>query len=900
MTVLYSEQPQTTDFITIKGIRTRLGLEKKELGIFIIRELIDNALDFIESNAKEFVKLNRNPYIHLIASEEEEPEIGKVTKITLRSSNPIGIDVFTEDQVKKIFDFDNYYSSKRNQYHISRGALGGAFKEILGIPYALAVEDSSINIKNYEDWKYPLQINISNKRLIDVRIEIVDKIRKKIRPEIDKKTPVTTGIDKDDNDYIEIITYIPTKLLDYKYINSVFKEYVLINTHIDFKSKFADSDIENEYEATQPIKDWKNKQSIYYYSLNEFTGLIHSFESSNDSLNVYEEFIHTDFREGYTLEKTKDFETLTFGDLKRNDSKIENIYHLLKDNVPSIRERQSTSLRDIELPFDIKQNIRSKALCERFEQVFFGGLDGFAYKRIDGYFGPEDNNPVEFPFIVEIFLVETSEYEKRLCFFPSVNLTPSIYYNSFDDEDRNNKIFTFKTSNNNNNEIESSHAITEILSKCGFSFDKKKHRKSINFVFINLISPRIEYKTGGKINLELKPFGSIAQDLYKFCKSPNIKGKNNKKNERPDSIRQELKYLIEEERICKVESNPDFLKIIDRWTQSTTFYTLRKILIDLGYRDVDKKRKYITRIIKDACEDLGYKRHELGIIAAERAQLYFDGQVLGVSFDQLEELMKKGTDLLVIEKEGIADVLMRFANSLGIAILNSRGFLTEYATELSDLAGQNGCNIAILTDWDSSGLLISSNLPNAYRIGIDFKTLEKFGLRKEDVEEKVLQQHDSDNHLKNLKKLSREQIPSPYSISDWKQMIKYLEGRRRIEIDSVIARVGSKVFWDFIIKELSSKFSNRNYNRSIDIPEYVSPKIVGDFFTNIQNKISELQSEERQKIKSELENTEGFLDLNRKKAEIENALRSIAQEKIDEITQFISDEFKKKFSSTPK
>ena len=115
MTILYSEQPQTTDFITIKGIRTRLGLEKNELGIFIIRELIDNALDFIESNAKEFVKLNRNPYIHLIASEEEEPEIGKVTKITLRSSNPIGIDVFTEDQNDEaIASFDKAISINPN------------------------------------------------------------------------------------------------------------------------------------------------------------------------------------------------------------------------------------------------------------------------------------------------------------------------------------------------------------------------------------------------------------------------------------------------------------------------------------------------------------------------------------------------------------------------------------------------------------------------------------------------------------------------------------------------------------------------------------------------------------------------------------------------------------------
>src|SRR5215217_2348310 len=333
MTILYSEQHQTTDFITIKGIRTRLGLEKNELGIFIIRELIDNALDFIESNTKEFVKLNRSPYIHLIASEEEKTEIGKVTKVIVRNSNPIGIDVFTEDKIKKIFDFDNYYSSTRNQYHISRGALGGAFKEILGISYALAVEDSSINLVNYEDWKYPLQINISNKRLIDIRIEIVDKIRKKLKSKIIyKKTPVTTtGIDKDSNDYIEIITYIPTKVLDYKYIDSVLKEYVLTNTHIDFKSKLPDSDIENEYEAIQKIKDWKNKQSIYYYSLNEFKDLIHSFELSNDSLNVYEEFLHTDFREGYTLEKTKEFETLTFGELKRDDSKIENIYQLLKD-----------------------------------------------------------------------------------------------------------------------------------------------------------------------------------------------------------------------------------------------------------------------------------------------------------------------------------------------------------------------------------------------------------------------------------------------------------------------------------------------------------------------------------------------------------------------------------------
>ena len=912
MTILYSEQAQTTDFITIKGIRTRLGLDKKDLDVFVIRELLDNALDFIDSNTKEFIKLNKTPYIHLIVSEEEN---GKVTKITVRNSNPLVKinDVFSEDQIEKIFNYDNYYSSKRNQYRLSRGALGGAFKDILGITYALAVEDPDNNndIKEYEDWKYPLQINISNKRLIDVRIEIVDKIRKKIQSKIDPKNIELVEVDKNepnnnnnDNEYTEITIYIPKKL-NHDKISLVFREYATINTHIEFRSKLSNIKFSPTYTATQDIKDWGNKQSIYYYSLNEFKDLIRSFESNNDSLNVYDELIHTDFREGYTLGKSKEFETLTFGELKRDDSKIENIYKLLKDNVDSIGERKSTSSRDLTLPFDIKQNVRSKALCERFEEVF-AEIDSFAYKRIDGYFRPEEgggpNNTVEFPFMLEIFLVESSEYEKRLSYFPSVNLSPSMYSDSLDDEDRNSKIFSFIPGNKKNNlnqlelleSIEYAYGITDILHKCGYYFDKKKHRRSINFVFVNLISPRIDYKTGGKINLELKPFKSISQELYKFCKLPNIKDKTNKKNERSNSIKQELKNLIYEERVFEIEEENLDVKDLAPWTQSTTFYTLRPILIAKGYRDVDKKRKYITSEIKKVCKELGYKRHELGIIAAERAQLYFDNQVLGVSFNQLEELMKKGTDLLVIEKEGVADVLMDFANRLGIAILNTRGFLTEYAEELSELAENEGCNIAVLTDWDSSGLVISSKLPNAYRIGIDPKTLEKFGLRKEDVEEKVQQKKEVDNHLKNLKKLSQNQIPSPYTISEWKEMIKYLEGRKRIEIDSVLAEVGSKKFWNFVMKELDSIFPERNYNRSIKVPDHVLPTLFEKFNESVIGIVSEIQAPKRTKKREELGKIEGFLEVKLKTEEIKEDLRSDVE--TDDVKNKISEEFKKLFN----
>ena len=170
---LCHEQPKSTDYITINGLTGILSIRKNELPDFLLQELFDNALDWIDSNIKEFIKSNKKPYIKLITSKEEN---GQVTKITVRNSN-LGKykEIFTEDQIKRIFDFDYFYSSKRNQYVIKRGALGGAFKEVLGIPYALAVEDPDNDILDYEDWKYPLQINISNKRLFEVRVEVVDK-----------------------------------------------------------------------------------------------------------------------------------------------------------------------------------------------------------------------------------------------------------------------------------------------------------------------------------------------------------------------------------------------------------------------------------------------------------------------------------------------------------------------------------------------------------------------------------------------------------------------------------------------------------------------------------------------------------------------------------------------------
>ena len=162
----------------------------------------------------------------------------------------------------------------------------------------------------------------------------------------------------------------------------------------------------------------------------------------------------------------------------------------------------------------------------------------------------------------------------------------------------------------------------------------------------------------------------------------------------------------------------------------------------------------------------------------------------------------------------------------GIAFLNTRGFLTEYASILSEQASKKGCNIVILTDFDASGLLIANNIPGVYRIGIDFDTLEYFNLSPSQVEEKYKPKQ---NHLKPLQDLA-----APHD--NLFETLKYVSNKR-IEIDSVMAAVNDNAkFWEFILSKIEDKFPTRDYNRAIDIPEYVMPSCLEELNEQVREK----------------------------------------------------------------
>ncbi|MGC1928327.1 MAG: hypothetical protein WA667_05085 [Candidatus Nitrosopolaris sp.] len=43
--VLYSSEKVGMDYVTVAGINTRTGVEQHQLAIFVVRQLVDNALD---------------------------------------------------------------------------------------------------------------------------------------------------------------------------------------------------------------------------------------------------------------------------------------------------------------------------------------------------------------------------------------------------------------------------------------------------------------------------------------------------------------------------------------------------------------------------------------------------------------------------------------------------------------------------------------------------------------------------------------------------------------------------------------------------------------------------------------------------------------------------------------
>jgi 5S rRNA maturation endonuclease (ribonuclease M5) len=308
----------------------------------------------------------------------------------------------------------------------------------------------------------------------------------------------------------------------------------------------------------------------------------------------------------------------------------------------------------------------------------------------------------------------------------------------------------------------------------------------------------------------------------------------------------------------RLDVHPETLRFVPkknlpRILTSDVYYDVRKPLEEAGY-DVSSKdalkagvRKMIqVEYVRDICDSLGLRRADIGILAGEAGHMFYRGNHYAVSLDDLGGLKNMGVIVLIIEKRGIAELLRDIAAPYGIALLSTQGFLTENVLDLAALATANKGKVAILTDYDISGMVIAHQVPEVPRIGIDETTLETLGIlhKQKDLEEYYTP---NAKHLKTV----QDDIDGDYSDVD----IEYLE-EQRIEINAVRKEVGSDVFWEWIVEMLDDEFGeDLNYNRAVKIPESEEfvPNELTEFYNLVTNRIDGVLSTEWMKEYRKLE-----------------------------------------------
>ncbi len=665
-----SSWPWVMDYVDVNGLSNRIGLPKDRFIEFIVKETVDNALDFMEKEAPRLIKKygSFTPELKVIVTKESN-----YLRIRILNSD-CETSWFTESFIRSIFNFQESTGSKRNQYKVTKGWLGDALKAICGIPYALTHDVGNDN------WDEPLIITSRNKQF---RVKpVIDRAKKKLDADVE-----IVELSDQTNSFTEFEIRYPVvvdgeeKIISK--ISNLFLLFASINLHIAFILKLPGMAIPH-IPAVETMSDkWSNQMSIWCYHEKDFEELIINLQ--NEEMMAYS--ILKEFREGTNIPKSE--ASMTIGELKNNKQEIKRLYSILR-NQQYVPKRKT-----LDLPFQIKKNARMEAFKKRIRQLGFDVID-MKYDVAQEYFIPE-NKEIEYPFVFESAVIHTSNLKSNLLYIEGIN-SSIPYDHPFKNRE---EPFTWQKKGK-------SPYLTVLLEDYGYSVYKNKCSKPHSIIITNLISPRTVYQDYGKSKIEMVPSEKISKLIKKVIIEPKSK-----------KLVKYYETILLQERWDAIRAKKGWKKgdrsILDNdpLTQSGVWYDLReKYLIPNNIPITSTTRSQVTANIRIICKSLkgSPMREDLGIIAGARASLYFDGKWENVDMDEIVALAEKGTDLVFIEKRGVIEIVSKHIGHFGIAFCNTQGHFTEYAKDLAKASRDANGNVAIITDWDCAGVNIAERV----------------------------------------------------------------------------------------------------------------------------------------------------------------------------------------------
>lgn len=718
--VFCSSDPTFWDYVRPKDFTKKTGIEEKDCHAFCAKELFDNACDIVEK-----WRLS-NAIITIDIKNDTDSEDGAMT-ISVSNPNPRNKPVF--GNLDQTFNYKRSFSSKSNQYKITRGAQGDALKELGTIPYML-----TNNGEGGEDkpWEYPLVFQ-HNQKVEKVYVE-VDRKNRVIRRRFKHYTV-------DNTDTKVTITLPALNPSAYMSFLNFCRVYTLFNTHLSFRL-FVDGKEHNNLPALLPMSEgYNNPNSIYCYSEVEFQDFLTDLYDKN--MPIYNALTRSEFREINQRGRFEDLKDITIEQL--TTKRVNEIHKRLRKSMLPMSE--------LSTPYQHSKTKRKEALVNRYRSMappsFQLDYDRAIYQRTR----PEDtiysNKTIRFPFTFEVLAIPIrKQTQEESIIISGVNYSTSINDRSYFSAGNYSSGYSWFHKNGTHLQAMDIEEIIRVSSAgADINYDdniaSKKQRQPC-VIIAHLVSPRPEYKHGyGKSALRLEPYSTqMAEIIEQVVKRIPLRNRVKQSKEHM-GITECLDDLLKK-RWDKVRLDPNILEAFspnyDPWTQSTVWYHLREeylIPIERTYHKTmikNNTRSYVTALISERCEKLegSPKREQLGITAAPRATMYVNGQWFRVDIDKIPALAGKGTDVIFIEKQGVIEIIKHLSDIHGIAFVNTQGHFAEYPRNLVPEITEQGGNVVILTDFDCAGIHIAERIigddktGRVRRLGIDMKTLEYF------------------------------------------------------------------------------------------------------------------------------------------------------------------------------
>lgn len=232
---IFTSVSQRIRYITIDGIISDTSYQEIQWPEFALKELADNSYEFLLVNYPDATAEVRKISTRLKIDTTTYPLV-KILRIAVRNSNPDNHVAFPD--IRAIFDYDRWGSTKRSQHRMTAGGLGDFLKRVLGMGYAswTATNNGSTD-DSFEDkqWPEPVILRFNG---IQYQVFLVVSGDKILPPTIDGPVTINSiGTDTEVQVALPLVNcwtgnYENSLLL--KRLEKYYKTFKLIKRNIDF------------------------------------------------------------------------------------------------------------------------------------------------------------------------------------------------------------------------------------------------------------------------------------------------------------------------------------------------------------------------------------------------------------------------------------------------------------------------------------------------------------------------------------------------------------------------------------------------------------------------------------------------------------------------------------------